>query len=199
LIKPIAKIYSQGFQEILFHIFMSFISFSMHFRILNEFLEKKLIKKEFKKWETTRAVLAQVSTQGHRPNAYGSLARATGHNAEWACACGPATARVAWPPSVEWCAHHPWSPRGGHARGGMVARPTPAEERPKRSNVFEESIMVRRGNHRTRRQGEGSPKTVTRRLSSGSCATRLHSMAVEARGHWRRAPMSPVDGEERGG
>jgi hypothetical protein len=39
LVNPIVNIYSQGFYRNLFHIFMSFISFSMHFRILNEFLE----------------------------------------------------------------------------------------------------------------------------------------------------------------
>jgi hypothetical protein len=39
LVKPITKIYSQRFYRNLFCIFLSFISFSMHFRILNEFLE----------------------------------------------------------------------------------------------------------------------------------------------------------------
>jgi hypothetical protein len=40
LVKPNANIYSQGIQRILFHIFLSLISFSMNFRILKEFLEK---------------------------------------------------------------------------------------------------------------------------------------------------------------
>jgi hypothetical protein len=33
----------------------------------------------------------------------------------------------------------------------MVARATPAEERPKRGEVFGESIAMRRGNYRVRR------------------------------------------------
>jgi hypothetical protein len=41
LVKPIAKIYSQGFQENAFHIFLNFIPFSMHFRNLHEVLENQ--------------------------------------------------------------------------------------------------------------------------------------------------------------
>jgi hypothetical protein len=49
LVKPIVKIYPQGFYRNLFHIFLSFISSCMDFRILNEFLEfltQKRIKNE---------------------------------------------------------------------------------------------------------------------------------------------------------
>jgi hypothetical protein len=56
-------------------------------------------------------------------------------------------------PSAAWCLYRPWPPRGGHERGGAVARLTLAEERPKRGEVFEESIVVRRGNRRVRRGG----------------------------------------------
>jgi hypothetical protein len=50
LVKPIVKIYSQGFYRNLFCIFMSFISFSMHFRISKKILDfltqKKRIENE---------------------------------------------------------------------------------------------------------------------------------------------------------
>jgi hypothetical protein len=51
LVKPIANIYSQGFQGNLFHIFLSFILFSMHFLALNEFPEILNQKKGFLKIE----------------------------------------------------------------------------------------------------------------------------------------------------
>jgi hypothetical protein len=49
--KPNAKIYSRGFPVNLFCIFLTFISFSTNFRILNEFLEINLKKKSVK-WKT---------------------------------------------------------------------------------------------------------------------------------------------------
>jgi hypothetical protein len=49
VVKPIAKIYSQEFHGNLFSIFLSLISFSMHFRILNEFLEFLLGKWKIRK------------------------------------------------------------------------------------------------------------------------------------------------------
>jgi hypothetical protein len=49
LLKPIAKIYSRGFQVNLFCIFLRFILFSMNFRILYKFLEFKIHKTKFRK------------------------------------------------------------------------------------------------------------------------------------------------------
>jgi hypothetical protein len=48
LVKPIAKIYSQGFQGKLFHIFLSCIPFLMHFRNL-QFSGKFKSKMRFEK------------------------------------------------------------------------------------------------------------------------------------------------------
>jgi hypothetical protein len=72
------------------------------------------------------------------------------------------------------------------------------EKRPKRSEVFEESITVRRGNHRTRRQGMDLPETAVSRWSGESGEAQRCSTVVEARGRRRRAPMNHVDGEGDG-
>jgi hypothetical protein len=68
LVNPIVNIYSPGFYRNLFRIFLSFISFSMHFRILNEFLEFLTQKKNWKRRNSTGPVLAI----GHGPLAWPS-------------------------------------------------------------------------------------------------------------------------------
>jgi hypothetical protein len=49
LIKPITKIYSQGFYRNLFHIFQSLIAFYTYFRTVKEFSEILTQKKKMKK------------------------------------------------------------------------------------------------------------------------------------------------------
>jgi hypothetical protein len=57
-----AKIYSQGFYRNLFHIFLSFISFSMHFQNLYIFLKFFNPKRNLKKVGT---MLGRVSSHGY--------------------------------------------------------------------------------------------------------------------------------------
>jgi hypothetical protein len=166
--------------------FSKFIQIYMSFKNLNNLEVRKI----------SRTVAGQPSAHDHKPNGA----------AAWLAlpAIRPSGPVRAAQPQPKWPGHRAQRGArtarghhsGGYTRGGAVARPTPTEKRPKHGEVFRESIVVRRGNHRTRRRGGGLPETAARRWSG---AAQRCSTAVEARGHWRRAPMSPADGEERGG
>jgi hypothetical protein len=89
LVKPIAIIYSQGLYRNLFYIFLSFISFSMHFRILNEFIEF-IIENQNPRKEKMSEIWSTTSLRRS-----GSVAKLSGRpmpTAQWARTLGAVTA-----------------------------------------------------------------------------------------------------------
>jgi hypothetical protein len=73
-----------------------------------------------------------------------------------------------------------WSPRGGHALGGALARPAPLERRSKHGKVFEGSITVRRANQWTRRLRRGLTQNRGAPVERWGGAARWRSTADDA-------------------